>query len=279
MVTHKHNKSPALFVSDAIHDVVTKKQTALQKRNAQAEAEERKNAHQPVISNSLKIKLEHLKTFEPLTENQAKFFEAYKRGDYFMGLFGSAGTGKTFCSLLKGLEEVMDKSNSFRRIVVVRSCVQTRDVGYLPGSIDEKQEIYELPYKEICTTLFDRSDAWDRLKESGYARFISTTAIRGISIDDSVVIVDEAANMTFQELDTIITRIGYRSKIIFVGDINQNDLQKSKHDVSGLPRFIKIARNMEEFTEISFTTDDIVRSSLVKSYILSKEEFGESLIL
>ena len=274
-----HKKNPALFVADAVHGVVTKKQTAVQKRNALAESEEYKNSHQPAVSNTLKIKLDHLKTFEPLTENQARFFSAYKRGDYFMGLFGSAGTGKTFCSLLKGLEEVMDKTNSFKRIVVVRSCVQTRDVGYLPGSIDEKQEIYELPYKEICTTLFDRPDAWLRLKEQGYARFISTTAIRGISIDDAIVIVDECQSMTFQELDTIITRVGYRSKIIFVGDINQNDLQKSKHDISGLPRFIKIARNMEEFTEITFTTDDIVRSSLVKSYILSKEEFGESLIL
>lgn len=274
MVTHKHNKSPALFVSDAIHDVVTKKQTALQKRNSLAESEERKNFHQPVISNSLKIKLEHLKTFEPLTDNQARFFEAYKRGDYFMGLFGSAGTGKTFCSLLKGLEEVMDKSNSFKRIVVVRSCVQTRDVGYLPGSIDEKQEIYELPYKEICTTLFDRPDAWDRLKEQGYARFISTTAIRGISIDDSVVIVDECQSMTFHELDTIMTRVGYRSKIIFSGDWKQNDLVKSKNDTSGLLEFLNIIKKMPEYSEVLFTVDDIVRSSLVRNYIVAKEATG-----
>ena len=274
MVTHKHNKSPALFVSDAIHDVVTKKQTALQKRNSLAESEERKNFHQPTVSNTLKVKLDHLKTFEPLTDNQARFFEAYKRGDYFMGLFGSAGTGKTFCSLLKGLEEVMDKSNSFKRIVVVRSCVQTRDVGYLPGSIDEKQEIYELPYKEICTTLFDRPDAWDRLKEQGYARFISTTAIRGISIDDSVVIVDECQSMTFHELDTIMTRVGYRSKIIFSGDWKQNDLVKSKNDTSGLLEFLNIIKKMPEYSEVLFTVDDIVRSSLVRNYIVAKEATG-----
>lgn len=269
-----HKKNPALFVADAVHGVVTKKQTAVQKRNALAESEEYRNSHQPAVNNTLKLKLDHLRTFEPLTENQAKFFNAYKRGDYFMGLFGSAGTGKTFCSLLKGLEEVMDKTNSFKRIVVVRSCVQTRDVGYLPGSIDEKQEIYELPYKEICTTLFDRPDAWERCKEQGYARFISTTAIRGISIDDSVVIVDEAQNMSWGELNTIMTRTGYRSKIIFSGDWKQNDLVKSKHDTSGLLEFLNIARKMKEYTEFNFTVDDIVRSSLVKSFIIACEESG-----
>lgn len=269
-----HKKNPALFVADAVHGVVTKKQTAVQKRNALAAADEHKNAHQPAVNNTLKIRLDHLKTFEPLTENQAKFFSAYNRGDYFMGLFGSAGTGKTFCSMLKGIQEVMDKTNSFKKIVVVRSCVQTRDVGYLPGSIDEKQEIYELPYQEICATLFDRPDSWSRLKEQGYARFISTTAIRGISIDDAIVIVDECQSMTFHELDTIMTRVGYRSKIIFSGDWKQNDLVKSKHDTSGLLEFLNIIRKMEEYSEVLFTVDDIVRSSLVRNYIVAKEATG-----
>ena len=134
--------------------------------------EEHKTKHQPVVSNSLKIKPDHLKTFEPLTENQRLFFEMYKGGAYFMGLFGSPGVGKTFLALYKALEEVLDKSNSFRQVVVVRSLVQLRDVGFLPGDLDEKQEIYELPYKEIASTLFGRADAWDRLKEQGYARFI-----------------------------------------------------------------------------------------------------------
>jgi predicted ribonuclease YlaK len=218
--------------------------------------------------------MDHLKTFEALTPNQQSFFDSYKRGDYFIGLFGTAGTGKTFCSLYRAFEEVLDKSNSFQRVVVVRSCVQTRDVGFLPGTLEEKQEVYELPYNEISATLFDRPDAWARLKEQGYARFISTSAIRGISIDDAIVIVDEAQNMSFQELNTIITRVGYRSKIIFSGDWKQNDLVKSKYDTSGLLEFLNVARKMPSFTEFTFTRDDIVRSSLVKEWVIACEETG-----
>ncbi len=121
--------------------------------------------------------------------------EMYKGGAYFMGLFGSPGVGKTFLALYKALEEVLDKSNSFKQVVVVRSLVQLRDVGFLPGDLNEKQEIYELPYKEISATLFGRNDAWDRLKEQGHVRFISTTAIRGISIDDAIIIVDEGVHV------------------------------------------------------------------------------------
>ena len=180
----------------------------------------------------------------------------------------------TFLALYRAIEEVLDKTNSFKRVVIVRSCVPTRDVGFLPGSLEEKQEVYEMPYKEISTTLFDRPDAYERLKEQGYIKFISTTAIRGISIDDSVILVDEAQSMTFHELSTIISRTGHRSKIVFCGDMRQNDLIKSKNDVSGFLEFQKIARSMREFSEINFTTDDIVRSSLVKNWIIAAESFG-----
>jgi predicted ribonuclease YlaK len=225
-------------------------------------------------TNHLKLRIDDLRTFQPLTDNQKQFFDAYKRGDYFMGLFGSPGVGKTFLALLKGLEEVMDKSNSFDKIVVVRSAVQVRDQGYVPGDLEEKMQIYEQPYKEICHTLFDRSDAWDRLKEQGHARFISTTAIRGISIDDAIIIVDECQSMTWHELSSVITRTGHRSKIIFVGDLKQNDLVKSRNDVSGLREFLNVAETMKEFTRINFTSEDIVRSSLVKSFIVACEKLG-----
>lgn len=238
----------------------------------------RKSANNEVTvaktNNQLKIRIDDLKTFQPLTENQKKFFDAYKRGDYFIGLFGSPGVGKTFLALLKGIEEVLDKGNSFDKIVVVRSAVQVRDQGFVPGDLQEKMQIYEQPYKEICQTLFNRGDAWDRLKEQGYARFISTTAIRGISIDDAVIIVDECQSMTWHELSSVITRTGYRSKIIFVGDLKQNDLVKSKNDVSGLRDFLSVAELMDEFTRIDFTPDDIVRSSLVKSFIVACDKLG-----
>ena len=222
----------------------------------------------------MKIRIDDLRAFEPLTENQKLFFEAYKRGDYFIGLFGSPGVGKTFLALLKSLQEVLDKGNSFDKIVVVRSAVQVRDQGFVPGDLDEKMQIYEQPYVEICNTLFGRSDAWQRLKEQSYARFISTTAIRGISIDDAIIIVDECQSMTWHELSSVITRTGHRSKIIFVGDLKQNDLVKTRNDVSGLQDFLRVAKTMPEFTSINFTSDDIVRSSLVKSWIVACEKLG-----
>ena len=250
--------------------MVTKKTPARQR----IDNNENEEYRQPSVSNSLKIKLDHLKTFDALTENQQKFFDAYKRGDYFIGLFGSPGVGKTFLAMYRGLEEVLDRSNPFKQIVVVRSAVQVRDQGFVPGSLDEKMEIYETPYKEISETLFGRSDAWDRLKEQNHARFISTTAIRGISIDDAIILVDESQSMTFHELSSVISRVGHRSKIIFIGDLKQNDLIKSKNDVSGLKEFLNVARHMDEFSEITFTPDDIVRSSLVKSFIVACDKLG-----
>lgn len=225
-------------------------------------------------SNRLKLRIEDLKTFKPLTENQAAFYNSYAVGEYFMMLSGSAGTGKSFIALYKALEECMDKGNSFNRVLIVRSAVQTRDVGFLKGSLDEKTSIYEDPYIQICATLFGKPDAYQRLKEQGYVEFTTTTAIRGMSFDNSIVILDEMQNCTFQELDTILTRIGHQSKILFVGDLSQNDLLKKSSEVTGLPQFLRIAETMDEFCRIHFTSADIVRSSLVKSYIIAKENLN-----
>ena len=220
-------------------------------------------------NNTLRIRIDDLKTFEPLTENQKKFFDAYKRQDYFIALHGVAGTGKTFIALYKALEEILDKANPFKKIIVVRSAVQSREIGHLPGDADEKLEIYQQPYRQICETLFGRKDAWQRLTEQNYVEFISTSFIRGMSFDDAIIIVDEMQNMNFEEIDTVMTRVGYRSKIIWCGDYRQTDLRRS-NDKSGILKFFDIAHHMSSFTRIEFTADDIVRSSLVKDYILAK---------
>lgn len=248
------------------------KKAGLQRREENLDNLETTQRHQPAISNSLKIKLDHLKTFEALTPNQERFFEMYRGGGYFIGLFGSPGVGKTFLALYRALEEVLSKDNPFKQIVVVRSMVQLREIGHLPGNLEEKQEIYELPYKEICHTLFGRPDAWDRLKEQGYARFISTTAIRGISIDDSIIVVDECQNMNWSEINTVMSRVGHRSKIIFCGDFKQTDLIKSNKDSSAFHDFRKVATSMRAFQEVYFTPEDIVRSSLVKDWIIACEQ-------
>jgi predicted ribonuclease YlaK len=227
-------------------------------------------------ANALKIKIDHLKTFEPLTDNQKKFYDAYKRGDYFVALHGVAGTGKTFIALYKALEEVLDKSNPFKKIIIVRSAVQSREMGHLPGDVSEKMEIYEQPYRQICETLFDRKDAYQRLEEQGYISFISTSFIRGMSFDDAIIIVDEIQNLNFEEIDTVMTRVGYRSKIIWCGDYRQTDLNKKKNDVSGILKFFDVAYHMKAFTRIEFSVDDIVRSSLVKDYILAKLKYEDA---
>ena len=226
-------------------------------------------------TNRLKLRLDDMKTFQPLTENQNKFFQAYKQGDYFIALHGVAGTGKTFSALYKAIEEVLDKGNTFEKIIVVRSAVQSREIGHLPGTIDEKMDIYQQPYRQICETLFGRKDAWDRLEEQGHIEFISTSFIRGMSFDNAIIIVDEMQNMTFEEIDTVMTRVGNQSKIIWCGDYRQTDLNKRKNDVSGLLKFFDIAYHMDAFTRIEFTPDDIVRSSLVKDYILAKLKFED----
>ena len=226
------------------------------------------------INNTLKVRLDDLKTFQPLTDNQKIFFDAYKRGDYFVALHGVAGTGKTFIALYKAIEEVLDKSNPFEKIIIVRSAVQSREIGHLPGDVTEKMEIYQQPYRQICETLFGRKDAWDRLEEQGHIEFISTSFIRGMSFDDAIIIVDEMQNMNFEEIDTVMTRVGYRSKIIWCGDYRQTDLRKS-NDKSGILKFFDVAMHMRSFTKVEFDADDIVRSSLVKDYIIAKLQYED----
>jgi phosphate starvation-inducible protein PhoH len=228
---------------------------------------------QPRLNTPHRVKPSDLKKFEPLTDNQKKFFDAYTRGDYFLMLTGSAGTGKSFIACYKAIEEVYDKNSSFKRVVIVRSAVQSRDVGFTPGSLEEKMSLYEQPYMQIYHTLFNRRDAYEGLKDAGKIEFISTSFIRGMSFDDSIIIVDECQNMNWEELSTIMTRVGYRSKIIFCGDYRQTDLYRKQGDKSGLWKFHEIAKTMPSFTSVEFTTEDIVRSSLVKDFLIAVDKF------
>jgi phosphate starvation-inducible protein PhoH len=225
-------------------------------------------------SNRLKIRIEDLKTIKPMTDNQKMFFDSYAEGEEFIMLSGSAGTGKSYIAIYKALEEILDKSNPYNRVLIVRSAVQTREVGFTKGSLEEKGAIYEAPYEQICSNLFNKKEAYSRLKEQGYVEFTTTTCLRGQTFDNTIVIADECENFTFAEFSTIITRTGRDSKIIFAGDTKQNDLTKKSNDVSGMRDFIKVADSMKEFCHINFTSADIVRSGLVKSFIIACEKLG-----
>lgn len=220
-----------------------------------------------------KLDLGHLLTFDPMTQGQEQVFEAYKSGNHLV-LSGSAGTGKTFSALYLALEEVLDKGNQMESVVICRSIVPTREIGFLPGSLEEKMDAYNAPYKSICTELFHDKEAYEKLTEQGQVQFISTSHIRGTTINDAVIIVDEMQNLTFHELDSIITRVGYNCKIIFCGDYFQSDFVKDG-DKKGIMRFTEILELMKDFTVVEFTWADIVRSDFVRDYLMTKDMIGD----
>lgn len=219
-----------------------------------------------------KVRIDDLLTFQPITKNQTSTFNAYKENKNLL-LHGIAGTGKTFISLYLALEEVLNPSTVYDDVFLVRSVVSTRDIGFLPGDEQEKVSIYEAPYRSICRELFGIKDSYDALKQQGNVKFMSTSFIRGITINNAIVIVDECQNLNFHELDSIITRVGKNSKIIFSGDYTQTDLTR-ENDKKGILNFMKILNSLNEFVTVEFMIDDIVRSDFLKSYIIAKYKLG-----
>lgn len=225
-------------------------------------------------SNRLKLRIEDLKTFKPLSKNQKLFFEAYANEDEAIMLYGSAGTGKTAISLYRALEQVLDKGNSFQKVVIIRTCVPTRELGYLPGDADEKLAVYSDPYVKLCAELFNRKDAYSRLVEQNHIEFVSSSFLRGTTFDNSIIIFDEIQNANWAEIKTIMTRLGKNTKIILCGDYSQTDLLKTRNDSTGFNSMLSVANAMNEFTLIQFDTADIVRSKFVKSFIITCEDLG-----
>ena len=219
-----------------------------------------------------RVRIDDLLTFPPITENQTLTCDAYKNDKHLL-LHGIAGTGKTFLSLYLALEDVLDPSTVYDDVFIVRSVVSTRDIGFLPGDEQEKVSIYEAPYRSICRELFGIKDSYDSLKQQNNVKFMSTSFIRGITINNAVIIVDECQNLNFHELDSIITRLGKNSKIIFCGDYTQSDLTKES-DKTGIINFMKILKELPEFTTVEFGINDIVRSDFLKSYIIAKYTLG-----
>ena len=224
------------------------------------------------------INTNYLLDIEAITENQKRLFESYKEGKHIVA-YGTAGTGKTFITLYNALKEVLDESTPYERIYLVRSLVSTREIGFLPGDHEDKADIYQIPYKNMVKYMFQMpSDAdfemlYGNLKAQESIKFWSTSFIRGTTLDNAIVIVDEFQNLNFHELDSIITRVGENSKIMFCGDSSQTDLIKT-NDRNGIVDFMNVLRKMPSFDIIEFGIDDIVRSGLVKEYIIAKLEMG-----
>ena len=221
----------------------------------------------------LRLKLEHLVKLDPLTQNQKLAFDSFASGNHLC-LDGSAGTGKTFISLYLALESVFKKE--YERVIIVRSAVPTRDMGFLPGTQEEKEDAYTAPYKAIVNDLFEDSDAWKKVVATRNVEFLTTSFIRGITLKNAIVIIDESQNCNYHELCSVITRLGEDCRFIMAGDYYQSDFTR-KGDQDGISEFIKIIKNMRAFDHIEFKWEDIVRSGFVRDFIMTKEmiERGE----
>jgi len=219
-----------------------------------------------------------LVTIKPITDNQKVVFSTWKKGlNQF--LFGAAGTGKTFVSLYLALQEIMDLKKSADKVILVRSLIPTREIGFLPGDEEDKSALYQVPYRNMVQFMFEMPNEqtfnglYDNLKSKGSLYFLSTSFLRGLTFDNSIIIVDECQNLNFHELDTIITRVGQDSKIMFCGDFSQTDLVRN-NEKNGLHKFMRILEEMNEFNCTEFTIGDIVRSGFVRSYLINKTKMG-----
>lgn len=213
-----------------------------------------------------------MRQINPITETQENMFYSYKSGKNIAAI-GTAGTGKTMCALYLALQDVLQQ-DQFDQVIIIRSAVQTREQGFMPGTQAQKEAIYSTPYSDITCDLFGRGDAWDILKQKHQVKFMTSSFVRGLTFDNSIIVVDECQSMTYHELDSIITRVGESSKIIFCGDTKQDDLvgSRNRNDISGLGDFLRVLEQIPSFETVKFGVNDIVRSGLVKEYIVAKEK-------
>ena len=220
----------------------------------------------------------NLVNIKSITDNQKVVFDSWKK-EKNQFLFGAAGTGKTFISLYLALKDVLDLKKPYDKVVLVRSLIPTREIGFLPGDEEDKGLLYQVPYQNMVQFMFEMqneqqfNNLYDRLKGQGTLYFLSTSFLRGLTFDNTIIIVDECQNLNFHELDTIITRVGQDSKIVFCGDFDQTDLVK-QNERNGLHDFLRILEEMEEFNCTEFTIGDIVRSGFVRSYLINKIKLG-----
>lgn len=212
---------------------------------------------------------------KPLTKNQQLTFHLYSEG-YSLILNGFAGCGKTFMAIYLALNELLDPESPYEKLLIVRSASPTKQQGFLPGTLEEKQAIFEMPYPPIFDKLFKKKNQYKFMKEAGLVEFESTSYMRGVTLDNTIVIFDEVSSATYHEISTIITRLGKDAKLIFCGDTLQNDLVYDRNLQSGYEKFISIANMMPDFRAVHFKVDDCVRSDFVKSFLVAEQRYLET---
>ena len=225
------------------------------------------------------INTDRMVKVEPLTENQKTIFKAWDEGKHLF-IYGAAGTGKTFCALYKGLYDCLKATPSYDQVYLVRSLVATREIGFLPGDHEDKSSLYQIPYKNMVKYMFEAANDSDfemlygALKAQETIKFWSTSFLRGVTLDNSVIIIDEMQNLNFHELDSIITRVGENTRIVFCGDAMQTDL-RNNNERNGIHDFMRILEMMpEDFAMVEMGIDDICRSGLVRNYLVAKNHIG-----
>jgi phosphate starvation-inducible protein PhoH len=211
---------------------------------------------------------------QPITDNQVHTFNAYDKGENLF-LHGCAGTGKTFISMYLALKEIENSRSRRRKLVIIRTAQSSKDIGFLPGDEKRKLEVYEAPYKAICAELYHRGDAYEVLKQKGIIEFHSTSFLRGTTIDDAIILIDECQNQRYVELRTVLTRTGDHSRVILCGDTKQDDLTSERYkESSGLADMMRVFERMGQMQAIQFDIDDIVRSGFVRDFIIAENELG-----
>lgn len=221
-----------------------------------------------------KFTLHDLKSIKPLTYGQTQLFESFFNGSHIVAN-GSAGTGKSYSAVYLALAELLRNDAEQREIIIVRSVTSSKDIGFLPGDINDKLSPYEEPYRDIFANLLKKHDAYDSMKEAGRVRFMCTSFVRGLTWDNAIVILDEAQNCLFTELNSVITRLGDNSRLIICGDMAQNDLIFKKAEVSGYVRGLNVLGKMQNIDIVNFTRHDIVRSGLVREWVCAVEDTPE----
>ena len=224
------------------------------------------------MSSSSKVRYEDLLEFEPITGNQDKAFKLWDEGENLI-LAGSAGTGKTFLGMYLALESILERDTPYDKLIILRSVVAVREVGYLPGKLEEKTDVFQSPYRAIAEELFEEKAAYNKCISNHIIQFESTSFIRGKTYDRAIILVDEMQNLNFHELDSVMTRAGENSRMIFCGDYLQSDFH-NEGERNGLAKFLNVMDRMKNFSTVQFGWDDIVRSGIVRDYIMTKEMMG-----